>query len=97
MAYIKDSNDLVRHIYKVYKEPSIHWSKAHFEKRCIQIHAAETVLSRCLDNPFADLKDIIEGYLFEVYYMQRENDNKNVAKILRTIEETLEELIRYLS
>lgn len=94
----KNVDDLVRYVYKVYKEPSPWWTKAHFTKRCIQIHAAETVLQRCLDSPlYADPIDIIDGYLMEVHSMQRMNDNKQAASILIVIEETLENLIRYLS
>lgn len=94
---MKSTNDLVRHIYKMYKEPVKWWSNAHKEKRYIQIHAAETVLSRCLDHPFAEPRDIIENYMFEICYMRKENDNKNAEKMLKIIEETLEDLLRYLN
>lgn len=93
----KNVDDLVRHIYKIYKEPCPWWSKAHFRKRCIQIHAAETVLLRCLDAPFGDPRDVIDGYLMEICYMEHICDNKNVLSMLTIIEETLEDMLRYLS
>lgn len=93
----KTVDDLIRYVYKVYKEPSPWWSKAHFEKRCTQIYAAEVILLRCFDSPFSDPKDVIDGYLMEIYYAQRHNDNEHAAIILNTIEITLEELLRYLN
>lgn len=93
----KTIDDLVAHVYKIYKEPVLWWSKAHYEKRCIQIYAAEVVLQRCFDNPLADPEDVIDGYLMEVWYMLREEkENANIIKMLRIIEETLESLLRYL-
>lgn len=93
----KTIEDLIQHIYKVYKEPVRWWSKAHYEKRCTQIYASEVVLQRCYDNPLTNPEDIIDGYLMEICYMLRkEKDNANIIKILRIIEETLESLLRYL-
>lgn len=93
----KTIEDLVRHVYKMYKEPSPYWSKAHFEKRCIQLHAAETILLRCFDSPFSDPIDIVDGYLMEVYMMKRANENEYAAKMLNIIESTLNDILRYLS
>lgn len=93
----KNINDLVKYVYKVYKEPSLWWSKAHKEKRATQIYAAEVVLQRCLDSPFSDPIDIITDYLIEIYIAENKNDNGNSAKMLKIIEETLENLLRYLS
>ena len=97
MRGTRNIDDLLRYVYKVYKEPKRWWSKAHYEKRCTQIYAAEVVLQRCLDSPFSDPADIIEEYLMEIYSSIKRNDNKQSAKILNIIEETLENLLRYLS
>lgn len=93
----KNVDDLVRYVYKVYKEPARWWSKTHYEKRCIQIYASEVVLLRCFDSPFSEPIDIIDSYLLEICVAKRRNDNKQAAKILNIIEETLENLIKYLS
>lgn len=97
MKYNVSLNDLIKHVYKVYKEPSIRWSKAHFEKRCIQLCVAEQVLTRCTDAPFEDPRDIIENYMLEICIMQRENDNEQAAKMLHISEDVLDSLLRYLN
>ncbi len=93
---MKITNDLADRIYKRYPYPKPWWSKVHYEKRCTEIYAAEQALLRCMEKPFEDPADILEGYIFELCVAKKRNDNINVTAKLNIMINTLEELVLYL-
>ncbi len=94
---MKNLDDLVMYTYKRYTYPKSWWSKAHFEKRCLEIYTSEQIILKCMDKPFVECKDIIENYIFELYGCRKESVHTNTIKKLNIMISTAEHLYTYLS
>lgn len=94
---MKILDDLAARIFKRYPYPQPWWSKAHYEKRCTEIYAAEQALLRCMDSSFCDESDeIISAYILELEICKAKTDNEKVKTNLNIMINTLEELVSYL-
>jgi len=84
-------DDLVKYVSKRYPYPKPWWSKAHYEKRCVEIYTSEQVIFKCMDAPMSRPEDIIMNYSLEIAYNKR-GCNPGAEKIMNIIESTLNTL-----
>lgn len=94
---MKNLDDLVKYVYKKYSYPKSWWSKAHFKKRCIEIHACEQVIIMCLDRPFEEPKEVIADYMLTIAMLIGSEKNINVKKMLNIVSITLDDIYEHLN
>lgn len=73
--------------------PAFSWSKYEFKKRSYQQWAANEICERILDHPLDTPLDIIENFMFEMYfYACFSDEDEHRTFIFQTAVETAEEL-----
>ena len=92
---MKTLEDLVKYIYNRYPYPKSWWSKAHFEKRCTEIYAAEQAILKCMDSPLREPKDVIFDYILSLEFSIGYIDNPSAVKTINVIINTLSNLYDY--
>lgn len=84
--YGQDITVMVNFAVKRYSQPDNTWSKDRMEERICEIFAYEKVITRCMDSPFTDPKDILDEYeLVYEWAVEATKDKKKMSKIFRTI------------
>jgi len=74
--------------------PAFSWDKYEFKKRSYEQWAALEIIERIMDRPLDPPIDIIESFMFEMYYYAyHSGDDEQRTFIFRTAYETAEEII----
>ena len=71
-------------------------SKAHMEKRCSEIYAANQLVIKCMDSPNREPLDVAYDYILTLEFAMRGVDSKAAIKHMNVIINTLNDLYEYL-
>lgn len=93
----EDISKILKTYKNKYPYPETWWSKAHFNKRCIEIYTIEQLVIKCLDSPGKEVKDIIEDYILTIMFLKRDTDNIKNIQSFNIMEETLNKMYNILS
>ena len=93
---MRNLDDLIVYINRKYPYPEKTMSKAHMEKRCSEIYAANQLVIKCMDSPYKEPLEVAYDYILTLEFAMRGVDSKAVIKHMNVIISTLNDLYEYL-